>query len=97
VGISLAVQAGEAYYIPVGHRVGTQLPLEQVLSALRAPLTDPGIPKIGHNLKYDFIMLARQGVRVIPLAFDTMVAEWVLDPGSRNLGLKNMATIRLGE
>ena len=53
--------------------------------------------KIGHHLKYDFIMLVRHGVRVTPLAFDTMLAEWVLDPGSRTLGLKNMAAARLGE
>jgi DNA polymerase-1 len=97
VGISLAVEAGRGYYIPVGHAAGKQLPLEQVISALRAPLTDARIPKIGHHLKYDFIMLARYGIRVAPLTFDTMVAEWVLDPGSRNLGLKNMAAVRLGE
>ena len=97
VGISLAVEAGLGYYIPIGHVSGKQLPLEQVISALRSPLTDARIPKVGHHLKYDFIMLARCGIRVAPLAFDTMVAEWVLDPGSRNLGLKNMAAARLGE
>jgi DNA polymerase-1 len=97
VGISLAVAPGDGFYIPVGHKLGAQLPLEQVLSALRSPMTDARIPKIGHNLKYDFIMLARQGLRVTPLAFDTMLAEYVLDPGSRNLGLKTMAEVRLGE
>jgi DNA polymerase-1 len=97
VGISLAVKEGQGYYIPLGHNAGTQLPLEQVISAIRHPLTDPHIPKIGHHLKYDFIMLARYGIRVTPLTFDTMVAEWVLDPGSRNLGLKNLSAARLGE
>ncbi|HEX7541461.1 MAG TPA: DNA polymerase I [Anaerolineales bacterium] len=97
VGISLAMKDGEGYYIPVGHNTGTQLPFEQVVSTLRQPLTDARIPKIGHHLKYDFIMLARYGVRVAPLGFDTMVAEWVIDPGSRNLGLKNLAGVRLGE
>ncbi len=96
VGISLAVREGEAWYVPVGHRSGAQLPLEQVLSALRGPLTDARIQKIGHNIKYDFIMLARHGICVAPLAFDTMLAEFVLDPNSRNLGLKNMAAARLG-
>ena len=96
VGISLAVASGQGYYIPVGHKVGAQLPLEQVISALSIPMTDARIPKIGHNLKYDFIMLARYGLHVAPLAFDTMVAEYVLDPGSRNLGLKTMAGVRLG-
>jgi DNA polymerase-1 len=97
VGISLAVAPGDGFYIPVGHKSGAQLPLEQVLSALRSPMTDIRIPKIGHNLKYDFIMLARQGLRVSPLSFDTMLAEFVLDPGSRNLGLKTMSEVRLGE
>jgi DNA polymerase-1 len=97
VGISLAVVSGEAYYIPVGHKLGPQLPLEQVLKALTGPLTDARIPKVGHNLKYDFIMLARNGLRAAPLAFDTMLAEYVLDPGSRNLGLKTMSEVRLGE
>jgi len=97
VGISLAMKDGLGYYIPVGHNAGTQLPLEQVVSALQRPLTDARIPKIGHHLKYDFIMLARQGLRVAPLGFDTMVAEWVIDPNSRNLGLKNLASVRLGE
>jgi DNA polymerase-1 len=97
VGISLAVKEGQGYYIPLGHNAGTQLPLELVISAIRHPLTDPHIPKIGHHLKYDFIMLARYGIRVAPLTFDTMVAEWVLDPGSRNLGLKNLSAARLGE
>jgi DNA polymerase-1 len=97
VGISLAVRPGEGYYIPVGHRSGAQLPLEQVLAALRAPLKNPRVPKVAHHLKYDFILLARNGLRVSPLGFDTMIAEWLIDPASRNLGLKNMAAARLGE
>ncbi len=97
VGISLAVAPGEGYYIPVGHQAGTQLPLEMVLSALKEPLTNLSLPKIGHNLKYDFIIVARYGVRAAPLAFDTMLAEYVLDPASRNLGLKKMSEVRLGD
>ena len=97
VGISLAVDGDQGYYIPVGHSPGQgeQLPLSQVLDALQKPLTDERIPKIGHNLKYDFVMLARYGLRVRPLAFDTMIAEWLINPTSRNLGLKNLAWVRL--
>lgn len=97
VGIALAVDDEVGYYIPVGHRrgLGEQLSLESVLDALREPLTDPSIPKAGHNLKYDFIVLARHGLRVTPLSFDTMIAEWLINPASRNLGLKNLAWIRL--
>jgi DNA polymerase-1 len=98
VGIALATQPGEGYYIPVGHRVeqNEQLPLDNVLTALRPALTNADIPKVGHNIKYDFVILARYGLRVTPLAFDTMIAEWLLDPASRNLGLKNLAWVRLG-
>ena len=97
VGISLAIEPGHAYYIPVGHKAGAQLPVEEVLAAIRKAMTDPRIPKIGHHLKYDFIMLVRNGVRVAPMGFDTMLAEWLLDPGSHNLGLKIMSEVRLGE
>jgi DNA polymerase-1 len=97
VGISFSVKAGEGFYLPVGHQVGNQLSLKKVVAALKSPLTNDRIPKIGHHLKYDFIMLLRNGIRVSPLGFDTMVAEWVLDPATRNLGLKNLAEARLGE
>ncbi len=96
VGISLAVDPQTGYYLPVGHRQGQQLPLETVLNALRGPLTDLRIPKAGHNLKYDVVILARYGLRVEPLGFDSMIAEWLISPASRNLGLKNLAWARLG-
>lgn len=96
VGISLAVETGSAYYIPVGHHEGQNLSLETVLAALKNPLTNPNIPKIGHNIKYDALVLARFGLTVGPLSFDTMLAEWLIDPGSRNLGLKNLSLARLG-
>jgi len=98
VGISLAVQPGQGYYIPVGHteRENPQLPLSRVLEALRGSLTNPNIPKAGHNLKYDFVVLARHGLRASPLRFDTMIAEWLTNPASHNLGLKNLAWVRQG-
>ena len=73
-----------------------QLPLAQVIEALRPPLTDPAIPKVGHNAPYDLVVLRRYGIDVQPITFDTMVGEWVCDPASRNLGLKNLAWVRLG-
>ena len=97
VGISLAVKEGQGYYIPVGHLSGANLPLEDVLEALRGPMTNPKIGKAAHHAKYDFIMLAKQGLRVEPLTFDTMLAEFIVDPSSRNMGLKNLAFARLGD
>ncbi|MEW6716011.1 MAG: DNA polymerase I [Chloroflexota bacterium] len=97
VGISLAIEPDRGYYIPLGHRpgLGFQLPLPSVLEALRHPLTSPKIQKIGHNLKYDYVVLARNGLRVTPLTFDSMIAEWLRDPNSRNLALKNLAWVSL--
>ena len=97
VGISLAIEQDRGYYIPIGHQAdgNNQLPKEVSLEALRQPLEDPAIPKIGHNIKYDYVVMARNGVRVQPLTFDTMIAEWLINPISRNLGLKNLAWVRL--
>ena len=97
VGISLAIQAGEGYYIPIGHNAGTNLPLKKVVAALKAPMTNPKIGKVAHNAKYDYIVLAQHGLTVSPLTFDTMLAEFIVDPSSRSLGLKNLAFVKLGE
>lgn len=100
VGISLAVEPGEGYYIPVGHAPeragGDQLELEAVVAALKGPLGNAKIEKVGHNLKFDFSVLARYGLFAEPLTFDTMLAEWLSYPTSRNLGLKSLAWVRLG-
>ncbi len=97
VGISLAIKAGHGYYIPVGHAAGNNLPVEKVIAALTPSMTDAKIGKVAHNAKYDYIMLARYGLTISPLTFDTMLAEFIVDPSSRNLGLKNLSEIRLGE
>lgn len=96
IGIALSVDGERGYYIPVGHEHGEQLPMEQVLDALRPALTNPNIPKYAHNASYDLVVLQRYGVDVAPITFDTMVAEWLRDPGSPFLGLKNLVRSRLG-
>lgn len=98
VGIALSIEPGKGYYIPIGH-IGNdtpQLPLETVLKTISGPLTAASIPKVGHNVKYDYVVLARHGLIVGPLEFDTMIAEWLTNPASRNLGLKNLAWVRQG-
>ena len=97
VGISLAVKAGQAYYIPVGHTSGNNLAIEKVVAALTPSMTDAKIGKVAHNAKYDYIILSRYGLTIIPLTFDTMLAEFIVDPSSRHLGLKNLSVNRLGE
>jgi DNA polymerase-1 len=96
VGVSLAVREGQGYYIPVGHREGQQLAWEVVREALRGPLTDPQIGKVAHNANYDYMTLIRHGLTITPVTFDTLLGEWLTDPGSHALGLKKLALVRLG-
>jgi DNA polymerase-1 len=103
VGLSFAMAPGEAYYIPVGHtqtldgqEAGAQVPKQEVLAALKPVLEDPGLRKYMHNAKYDMLLLARQKINVRGLAFDTMLAAYLTDPGRRGLGLKDQVFQRLG-
>ena len=96
VGIAVTDRVECGYYIPVKGPAGDPvLPLEIVLEALNPLLSDPDLPKVGHNFKYDLIVLNRAGARVANVGFDTMIAEWLIDPNSKNLGLKNLAWARL--
>lgn len=92
VGISVAVRPGHAWYIPIGHREGEQLPRETVLDTLRPFFADPQRPKIAHNAKFDMEVLLNAGVPVENLAFDTMLAAGLLD---KRRGLKDLAFYEL--
>ena len=86
----MSLFAGEAILSP------GQLPLEEVLSAIRPAMTDPNIPKVAHNAKYDYTILDLHGLRVSPIAFDTMIGEWLTNPATKHKGLKDLARHRLG-
>ncbi|HYE98563.1 MAG TPA: DNA polymerase, partial [Planctomycetota bacterium] len=83
VGLSLCGGEGAAAYVPVGHRflgAPPQLPLADVLEALSPVLTADRPRKVGQATAADAVVLARHGVEVRPLAFDTMVGAYLLDP-----------------
>lgn len=71
------------------------LPLEAVLEAVR-PLLEGPTPKVAHHAKYDALVMRRQGVELGGPLFDTMLAAWIVRPGSRGYGLKELAWSRLG-
>ena len=99
VGVSLCYEAGKAVYVPVGHKLKegqSQADREAVLEVLAPYLADPGLPKIGQNLKYDLSVLKRAGLRVEGVAFDTMVASYLLNPGRTSHGLTAIAAEFLG-
>ena len=96
VGISITSSADEAWYIPILVPVGEVcLPISIVIKHLGPILADKNIVKQGHNLKYDIKVLIRYGMPVNGPLFDSMIAEWILNPDT-NLGLKNQAWVRLG-
>lgn len=92
VGIALTTEPGRGYYIPIGG----ELAKEAVFYELRPILEDPGIQKWAHNAIYDLAVLANHGVRVQGLAFDTMIAAFLVDPSGRGYGLKDLAFKYLG-
>lgn len=136
VGISVSTAPGKAWYIPVGHGLGTpraqqaaqatlrelplfageeladkavseqaptsrpgepQLPLPVVIERLQPLFEDPRIDKYAHNASYDISILAQTaGIETRGLAFDTMIAGWVIEPANPALGLKAMTFNRLG-
>ena len=82
VGISIAVEANQAAYIPFGHDylgAPDQLSKDYVLESIKPLLENPEIKKVGQNLKYDMSVLAQHGIQLQGIAFDTMLESYVLD------------------
>lgn len=99
VGVSLAVAPGEACYIPLDHKPADgellgdkvkQVSLARGIELLKPILENPAILKIGHNLKYDFQVLSRYGIRLAPMD-DSCLLSFVLDGGKHNHGLDELA------
>jgi len=94
VGLSFSVSDNEGFYIPVAHTypdAPPQLDMDLVLETLRPVLENPAIGKIGQNIKYDLIVLKRHGIDLKGVAFDTMIASYVLNPAKRAHGLDDIA------
>lgn len=101
VGVSMALEPNRACYIPVGHG-GTdmfaekpvQLDRSLVIAKLQPLLEDPSVLKIGHNIKYDLIVLSRVGIDVAPYD-DTIVMSFDLDAGLHGHGMDELAATHL--
>ena len=95
VGLSFATAPGRAWYVPVGHQQGNQLPLEQVLAEVRPLMESAQLGKSAHNANFDLMMLANYGINTQNVDHDTMIAAHLL--GRTGIGLKNLALEVLGE
>ncbi|MBW2583220.1 MAG: DNA polymerase I [Deltaproteobacteria bacterium] len=94
VGLSFATRADQAFYIPCRHNylgAPEQLDLKEVLDELRPVLVNPEIKKVGQNIKYDWMVLARHGIDLQGVAFDTMLASYLLNPSKRAHNLDQIA------
>jgi DNA polymerase I len=99
VGVSFAVTAGEAAYVPLGHDyagVPQQLDRDRVLRALRPVLEDESKFKLGHHLKYDAHVLANYGIALRGQRFDSMLESYVLNSVATNHGMDSVAQRYLG-
>lgn len=100
VGLSFALVPGEAFYVPVGHDylgAPAQIPKARALAILKPVLEDARILKTGQNIKYDMIVLAREGVRLAGVSRDTMVLSYLLEPNWGKHGLDRIALHYLRE
>lgn len=92
VGISFAWKDHTSSYIPVAHQNFVNQPRKEfVLSALKPLLEDSRIKKVGHNIKYEYILFKRQGIILQGIICDTMIASYVLNPSKYRHNLENVS------
>jgi DNA polymerase-1 len=110
VGVSLSTAPGKACYIPLGHKgtgpadgsldldgatdAPKQIPLDEAIATLKPMLEDPGVLKVGQNIKYDMLILARHGISVAPID-DTMLLSYVVEGGLHGHGMDELAQLHL--
>ncbi|MBI4975038.1 MAG: DNA polymerase I [Candidatus Omnitrophica bacterium] len=87
VGMSFSWEEGKAYYVPVNK----YLDKDKILEGLRPIFEDDDIKKIGQNIKYEYVILANCGIRLKAIAFDTMIASYLLNPSKLNHNLEDIS------
>ena len=97
VGASFSFQEGEAYYVPLAHSQKTEIGYDQYYDIIGPILKDPAIGKVGHNIKYDYVVMRpHDEMRLGPIMFDTMVAAFLINPIGRAQSLSQLAYNELG-
>ena len=94
VGMSFSFRENRGFYIPIGHTFPDEFEQpgkEEILRIFKPLLENPDIKKVGQNIKYDYIVLARFGIFMQGIAFDTMIASYLLNPSVRGHSLDRIA------
>ena len=92
IGMSFAWENSIGYYVPVrGPEGQMHLPIDRVLPAIKPVLEDPTIAKVGHNIKYDLLVMRNLGVEVRGVALDSMIAAFLLDASRMQYGIDRLA------
>ena len=94
IGISLSTKIGKACYIPIGHKFKGCLKKQIVIKKLKPLLEDKSVKKIGQNIKFDFIVLFKQGITMNSME-DTMLMSYVLDAGKNRHNMDVLSEIHL--
>ena len=95
VGISVSYAPNEAFYIPLAHKKIKSIKKEIVIKKIKPILEDPSIKKVGQNMKYDFIILKKNGIEIEPVE-DTMLLSYTLDAGNNRHNMDTLSEIHLG-
>ena len=94
IGISLSTRIGKACYIPIGHKSKKNIKKDEVLKKIKPLLEDPSIKKIGQNIKFDYIVLFKNGINISSME-DTMLMSYVLDAGKNRHNMDTLSEIHL--
>lgn len=100
VGLSFSFEPQKAYYLPLGHHYlncPEQLPKNEILNKLKSIFENPEIKKYGQNIKYDLLVLRQEGTSLKGIAFDTMIASYLLNPSKQKHNLGDIVLEYLGE
>ncbi len=92
IGLSFSWTEGEGYYVPVCGPAGSSyLPCARVLADLKPILEDPNVKKVGHNIKYDLLVMRQAGVEVRGVEQDSMVSAFLIDSSRMQYGIDRLA------
>ncbi len=97
LGMSFSWKDGEAYYLPVAHGKKDIIYVKQKqIAEIKTILEDPRVHKVGHNIKFDLLALQSYGINLEGIVFDTMIASYLINPGTRQHSLDNLAFTEFG-